>query len=65
MNNQIQFADRNFGYFTVPQPQRINYRIATAFIAAMLTLGFAGHLLLPEAQHGISEPTPASVSVLR
>ncbi|MFE3190179.1 hypothetical protein ACFXHA_14295 [Nocardia sp. NPDC059240] len=63
MNNQIQFADRNFGYFTVQQPRRINYRIATAFIIGMLTLGFAGHMLLPEAD--LSDQTPASVTVLR
>ncbi|GAB2549236.1 hypothetical protein [Nocardia heshunensis] len=63
MNNQIQFADRNFGYFTVQQPRRINYRIATAFVIGMLTLGFAGHLLLPETE--LSDPAPTSVTVLR
>ncbi|AYF77635.1 hypothetical protein D7D52_31775 [Nocardia yunnanensis] len=60
MNNQIQFADRNFGYFTVQQPRRINYKIATALIATLLTLGYAAHLL-PETQ---TLSAPASATVL-
>lgn len=61
MYDQTRGSVKNFGLFAVQQPRRINSKIAAIIIGAFLVGGFAGHLLIPDVQPDISQPTTVSV----
>ncbi|MFJ4658887.1 hypothetical protein ACIP5Y_47090 [Nocardia sp. NPDC088792] len=61
MYDQTRGSVKNFGLFAVQQPRRINSKIAAIVIGLFLVGGFAGHLLIPDVQPEISQPTTVSI----
>ncbi|MEC3953705.1 hypothetical protein VMT65_11730 [Nocardia sp. CDC153] len=63
MYDQTRGSVKNFGLFAVQQPRRINSKIAGIVIGAFIVGGFAGHVVIPDAQHEIGQPTTVSTAV--